>query len=53
MAIVSNTDVYDSVLQHGGTQKEAAAMALGSMVGMYTVDKFLGLGEMFFDDVDA
>ena len=53
MAIVSNTDVYESVLQHGGTQKEAAAMALGSMLGMYGVDKFLGLGEMFFDDVDA
>lgn len=53
MAIVSNTDVYDSVIQHGGTQKEAAAMALGSMIGMYSVDKFLGLGEMFFDDVDA
>lgn len=53
MAIVSNTDVYESVLQHGGTQKEAASMALGSMLGMYGVDKFLGLGEMFFDDVDA
>lgn len=53
MALVSNTDVYDSVIQHGGTQKEAAAMALGSMIGMYSVDKFLGLGELFFDDVDA
>jgi hypothetical protein len=53
MAIVSNTDVYDSVIQHGGTQKEAAAMALGSMIGMYGVDKYLGLGEMFFDDISA
>lgn len=53
MAIVSNTDVYDSVIQHGGTQKEAAAMALGSMIGMYGVDKYLGLGEMFFDDMSA
>ena len=53
MAIVSNTDVYESVLRKGGTQKEAAAMALGSMIGMYSVDKFLGLGELFFDDVDT
>lgn len=53
MAIVSNTDVYESVLEHGGTQKEAAAMALGSMIGMFSVDKFLGLGEMFFDDVST
>lgn len=52
MAIISNTDVYEDVLQHGGTKKEAAAMALGSMIGMYSVDKFLGLGELFFDDVD-
>jgi len=25
-------------------------VALGSMVGMFSVDKYLGLGEMFFDD---
>lgn len=53
MAIVSNTDVYESVLRKGGTQKEAAAMALGSIIGMYSVDKFLGLGTLFFDDVDT
>lgn len=52
MAMISNTDVYQSVLEHNGTQKEAAAIALGSMIGMFSVDKFLGLGELFFDDVD-
>ena len=48
MAIVSNTDVYDSVLEHGGTNQEAAAIAFGSTLGMFGVDKYLGLGEMFF-----
>ena len=50
MAIVSNTDVYQSVLEKGGTPFEAAAIALGSTIGMFTVDKYLGLGEMFFND---
>lgn len=53
MAIVSNTDVYESVLQKGGTPFEAASIALGSMIGMFTVDKYLGLGEMFFNDEPA
>lgn len=50
MAIVSNTDVYESILNHGGTKQEAAAIAFGSMLGMFSVDKYLGLGELFFDD---
>lgn len=49
MAIISNTDVYDSVLDKGGTPGEAAALAFGSTLGMFAVDKYLGLGEMFFD----
>lgn len=53
MAVVSNTDVYDSVLEKGGTPQEAAAIALGSTIGMYSVDKYLGLGEMFFNDEPA
>lgn len=53
MAIISNTDVYDSVLQKGGTPQEAAAIALGSTVGMFSVDKYLGLGEMFFNSEPA
>lgn len=52
MAIVSNTDVYESVLEKGGTPFEAAAIALGSTIGMYTVDKY-GLGEMFFQNEPA
>ena len=53
MAIISNTDVYESALEHGASKKEAAMLALGSTVGMFSVDKYLGLGEMFFDDPDA
>jgi hypothetical protein len=49
MALISNTDVYQDVLEHGGTSFEAASIALGSTVGMFGVDKYLGLGEMFFD----
>ena len=48
MALISNTDVYDSILEHGGTAQEAAAMAFGSTLGMFGVDKYLGLGEIFF-----
>lgn len=53
MSIVSNTDVYDSILQKGGTPFEAAAIALGSTIGMFAVDKYLGLGEMFFQTEPA
>ena len=53
MAIVSNTDVYESALEKGATKKEAAALALASTIGMFSVDKYLGLGEMFFDDPEA
>lgn len=52
MAIVSNYDVYNSMLEHGTTHKEAAIVALGSTLGMFSVDRFLGLGEMFFDDLE-
>lgn len=54
MAIISNTDVYDSALEHGATRTEAAALALGTTLMMFGVDK-TGLGELFFDDaaVDA
>lgn len=49
MAIISNTDMYETALQHGATKKEAAALSLGSIAGMFSVDKFLGLGEMFLE----
>ena len=51
MALVSNTDVYQSMLEAGASRKEAAAVALGSTIGMFSVDRFLGLGELFFDDL--
>lgn len=51
MAIVSNTDVYSSMLEHGATKKEASAVALGSTLGMFGVDRYLHIGELFFDDL--
>ena len=51
MAIVSNTDVYESMLDKGATKGEAALFALGSTLGMYGVDRYLGLGEVFFDEL--
>ena len=51
MAIVSNTDVYQSMLDHGASKGEAALFALGSTLGMFSVDKYLGLGEVFFDEL--
>lgn len=53
MALVSNTDVYSSMLEAGATKKEAAAVTLGSMAGMFTVNRYLHLGELFFDDLTA
>jgi hypothetical protein len=53
MALVSNTDVYQSMLEAGATKKEAAAVALGSTLGMFAVDKFTNLGELFFDDLTS
>lgn len=53
MSIISNTDVYESIIHNGGTKKEAAAIALGSIVGMFSVNKMLGLGEAFYDDASS
>jgi len=49
MAIVSNSDVFGDMIQHGATRREAAAVALGSTLGMFAIGK-TGLGEAFFDD---
>ena len=49
MAIISNTDVYQDAIDHGAGGREAALLALGSTVGMWSVDKYLGLGEIFYD----
>lgn len=51
MAVVSNYDVYNTMLEYGTTKKEASLVAWGSTLGMFSVDRFLGLGEMFFDDL--
>ena len=50
MAMISNYDVYNSALEHGATKLEAAAVALGSTLGMFVVDKYAHLGEIFFDE---
>ena len=50
MALVSNTDVYQSALENGASAREAASLAAGATLGMYTVDR-LGIGEMFFDEL--
>lgn len=51
MAIISNTDVYQSMLEHGASKRDAAAIAFGSTLGMFSVDRFLHLGEVFFDEL--
>ena len=50
MAIISNSDVYNDAIQNGASRQEAAAVALGSTLGMFAVDKYAHLGEIFFDD---
>ncbi len=52
MAIVSNYDIYNNMLERGATHKDAALVSLGSTIGMFSVDKFLHLGEMFFNDLE-
>lgn len=53
MAIVSNTDVYESLLEHGASKRDAALVAFGSTLGMFGVDRYLGLGEIFFDNLTS
>jgi hypothetical protein len=53
MAIISNTDVYQTLLDNKASKADAALVALGSTLGMYSVDRYLGLGEMFFDDLTS
>lgn len=49
MSIISNTDLYQEMLDKGLSKKEAAIVALGSCIGMFSIDKS-GLGEVFFDE---
>jgi protein-arginine kinase len=41
------------MLEKGATKKEAAWVTLGSTLGMFSVDKYTGIGEIFFDDERA
>lgn len=50
MAIVSNSDLYNEMRNMGLTNSEAAAVSLGSTLGMFGLNKYTGLGEIFFDD---
>lgn len=50
MAIVSNSDLYNEMRNMGLTNTEAAAISLGSTLGMFGLNKYTGLGEIFFDD---
>lgn len=50
MAIVSNSDLYNDMRNMGLTNTEAAAVSLGSTLGMFGLNKYTGLGEIFFDD---
>ena len=49
MALISNTDVYSSIREISDNPQDAALIALWSTIGMFSVDKYLGLGEMFFE----
>jgi hypothetical protein len=50
MAIVSNSDLYNEMRNQGLTNREAAAISLGSTLSMFVLNKYTGLGEIFFDD---
>jgi hypothetical protein len=50
MAIVSNSDLYNEMRERGLTNSEAAAIAFGSTLGMFVLNKYTKLGEIFFDD---
>ena len=50
MAIVSNSDLYNEMRNLGLTNTEASAVALGSTLGMFGLNKYTDLGEIFFDD---
>ena len=50
MAIISNSDLYNEMRGMGLTNSEAAAISFGSTLGMFGLNKYTGLGEIFFDD---
>ena len=50
MAVISNSDLYNDMRAQGLTNREAAAISLGSTLGMFGLNKYTELGEIFFDD---
>lgn len=53
MAVSSNSDLYQDMLEQGLSKREATLVTLGSTVGMFLVDKYSGLGKIFFDEETA
>lgn len=53
MSMISNYDVYNTMLERGATQQEAALVAAASTIGMYGVDKYLGIDKLFFEELTA
>lgn len=51
MALVSNEPVYEEMLNHGASKRDAALVSFASSVGMFGVDKWAHLGEIFFDEL--
>ena len=53
MVMISNSDLYQELLDYGLTKREAIAITLGSLLGMYVVDSKLELGKLFFDKLTS
>ena len=53
MSITANTEVYNQLKENGASDRAAASVALGSMVGMFSVDKYLGIGRIFTKNPSA
>lgn len=51
MALVSNYDVYNTMIEKGATNQEAALVSAASTIGMFAVDKYLGLDKLFFEEL--
>jgi len=51
MSLVSNYDVYNTMLEKGATNQEAALVSAASTIGMFGVDKWLGLDKLFFEEI--
>ena len=41
------------MLEHGATKREATIVALASTLGMFAVDKWLGLDKIFIDNIST